>query len=485
MTEIDSIFAHARATPDRTALIFNGLTFSYRAFATRIDLARLELSSQALDRDRVAILCLNRALDAWIVGLALRDLGITTVHGRSVEDIERLGLPAVSVVRARTESWPGLDAAADRVGAPLILAPLTSDPSATDPDIALTACADAPGGHILLTSGTTGVYKKVLIDPVAAVRVRQQRSDLFGFTSDSVVNLFDFGGWTSIGYQLPTAVWDRGGAVVLHQGPERWRSLAAPGLTMAFTQPQLLAELLAVPPEVDLRNDGLALMVTAGVLSSAQWRAARERLTPDVRTCVGSTETGAFGVTSVETAADLRWHWIDPARRVEVVDDDDRPLPAGETGVVRIGTLGVESYMDDPQATREFFRDGHFYPGDLGVLRADGRLALQGRVTEVINVMGDKIAAAPIEFALQEALGAQAVCVFSVPGPEGEAVHVAVQPGGPVSPAALKAALLAALPGIARVRVHTVKDFPRNHLGKIERGTLKARLAPDDPTSSQ
>jgi acyl-coenzyme A synthetase/AMP-(fatty) acid ligase len=35
-----------------------------------------------------------------------------------------------------------------------------------------------------------------------------------------------------------------------------------------------------------------------------------------------------------------------------------------------------------------FFRNGCFYPGDLGIMLPDGRIALQGRVTDVINVNG-------------------------------------------------------------------------------------------------
>ncbi|MDR3470750.1 MAG: hypothetical protein P4M09_03535, partial [Devosia sp.] len=93
---------------------------------------------------------------------------------------------------------------------------------------------------------------------------------------------------------------------------------------------------------------------------------------------------------------------------------------------------------------------------------------------------GDKIATTPIETALQDRLGAEAVCVFSVPGQDGEAVHVAIQTARPVAAAELKAALRAALPAVPQARVHAVKAFPRNHLGKIERAALKAQLLGED-----
>jgi acyl-coenzyme A synthetase/AMP-(fatty) acid ligase len=112
------------------------------------------------------------------------------------------------------------------------------------------------------------------------------------------------------------------------------------------------------------------------------------------------------------------------------------------------------------------------------VVRDDGRLSLQGRITDVINVMGDKIATTPIETSLQDRLGAAAVCVFSTPGRDGEEVHVAIQPGRAVALAELKGALAAAMPKIAQVRVHQVNAFPRNHMGKIDRAALKAQLVP-------
>jgi acyl-coenzyme A synthetase/AMP-(fatty) acid ligase len=484
MAVLESIFAYARSAPRRTALIANGCATSYHDFAASIVLVRRHLRAQAISRDRVAVMVVDNVADAWIIGLALRGLGVTTVNGRSAADIARLGLAAVSVVSTAAESGPDLAAAAADAGAPLIQLPkdACAAASSTSIDSEPPVDADKAGGHILLTSGTTGVYKKVLIDPALEAASVALRADLYGLSAGSVVNLFDFGGWTVAGYQTPISVWSQGGAVVVHQGPDRWRALAAPGLTLAYTQPQILADLLAAPAEVPLRNDAMTLIVGAGVLSQADWRAARERLTSDVRTGYGSTEAGPCALTRIETPEDLAWHRIHPAFQVQVVDDQHRPLPAGRTGAVRVRTSGIEGYLGDEAATRDFFRDGFFYPGDLGALRQDGRLSVLGRVTDVINVRGDKIPTTPIETALQDALGAKAVCVFSAPGADGaEEVHVAIERGRIIGPDELKAALLAALPHVPAARVHAVDGFARNHMGKIDRAILRARLLAGPP----
>ncbi len=67
---------------------------------------------------------------------------------------------------------------------------------------------------------------------------------------------------------------------------------------------------------------------------------------------------------------------------VQAVDAEDRPLPAGTEGILRIRSeLCVDRYDDDPVASAQVFRDGWFYPGDLGAVSADGRLDVTGRVT--------------------------------------------------------------------------------------------------------
>ncbi len=483
MAIVGDIFAHARATPDKAAVIFNGRPVSYRQFAAFVFLARVFFERQAIRRDRAAVLCVHNRFDGWIIGLALRGLGVTTVIVQSAEAIAMLGLGPVSLILLPTEAdaWSGLAAAAARAGGPLILVPadVSAGWQAVDFRGAESIAATPGGGHILLTSGTTGAYKKVLIDQAAEARDVRQRAEVFGLTGDSVVSVFDFGGWTSLGHNMPVCAWSLGASVGFQQGPEHRRFLVTPGLTHAIATPHLLADLLDPAAGNSVRNDAVTLFVGGGVLPPAQWRAARERLTRDVRTFIGCTETGAFCSTAVETADGLPWHRIHPGCEAQVVDDQDRPAPIGETGIVRVRTNGVSGYLGDEQTSRAFFRDGFFYPGDLGVLRADGRLSLQGRVTDVINVLGDKIASAPIEAALQDRLGAEAVCVFSTPGENGEDVHVAIQSGRTIDPADLQAALRAALPpGIADVHVHSVEGFPRNHMGKIERAALKAQLLP-------
>jgi hypothetical protein len=198
-------------------------------------------------------------------------------------------------------------------------------------------------------------------------------------------------------------------------------------------------------------------------------------LTSRINTYVGSTEVSTFTVTPIESSEDLLWHRVLPTREVQVVDEEDRVLPPGEVGQIRVRLLaGAGGYLDDAEASRRFFRDGYFYTGDLGVTRSDGRLGLRGRVTEIINILGIKMATAPIEMALRQRFGVGGVCLFSLPQPGmEEEIHVAIEATEPIARARVAAALDEALPGRSTVLVHYLPAMPRGDLGKIRREALK------------
>ena len=116
------------------------------------------------------------------------------------------------------------------------------------------------------------------------------------------------------------------------------------------------------------------------------------------------------------------------------------------------------------------------------LFRSDGRLALHGRVTNVINVLGDKKAAEPIEAALREALDADEVCILSMQGlGTDEELHVVVESRRKIGEAELKSALHKELPAFPHARVHFLDAMPRNASGKIDRAAVRRLIAPKPP----
>jgi long-chain acyl-CoA synthetase len=71
--------------------------------------------------------------------------------------------------------------------------------------------------------------------------------------------------------------------------------------------------------------------------------------------------------------------------RIRCVDDQDRPVPAGERGEVAIqGPNVMKGYYKRPDATAEAMRNGWFHTGDIGVIDEDGYLSIVDRRKDMI-----------------------------------------------------------------------------------------------------
>jgi acyl-coenzyme A synthetase/AMP-(fatty) acid ligase len=345
---------------------------------------------------------------------------------------------------------------------------------------AVTATNARPGGHIMMTSGTTGVYKMVVRDAAMEELAIPLHAEINGITEQSIVYVSNFGLWTAGGYRWPLITWSMGGTVVLHQAEDLHSPLARHDLTHMFSTPSMLATLLHASGGELRRNDSMRLLVTGGALTQALLAAAKREVTQQVFSVLAATEALTLAVTPLDHPDDLLWHRIHPSREVQVVDEAGNVLGPGTEGLIRVRIIdGLTGYLDDELTTREFFRDGFFYPGDLGLFGPDGRLSLRGRASDVINVLGDKIATGPVERALQDRLGVEGACIVSIQNTASEdEIYLVIQSTAPIETAKIVAAGGDELAAIRRVPVRVVfrDKLPRNEMAKIQRLVLKQQL---------
>ena len=476
---LEKIFGHARNEPQRTAMHYRGYAISYGEFAYWIATAREFFAGQNLRPGGIAVfVTVPYRLDAWALDFALRSLGIHTLAVGFPDGLRGLDLRNVTCVITTIigRSIPDLPAGSYkliRIPQPLYLG------RTAGPVPQLPALVHPEGGHILLTSGTTGARKKLLIGADCLAAMSERRGAIYGFNQNSVVNIFDFAMWTGGGYKNPLSIWRVGGAVVFHQGENPHHSLRIEGITHAVTTPVRLSEILSAPDNELLLNPGMLLSVGGAPLTRQLAEAARAKLTPHIYASLSSTEVGKWGLTRIDSPEDLGSHQIDPSIEVQVVDDADQPLPPGRVGAIRVRAAdGVNGYLDDEAASRQIFRHGYFYSGDLGEFAANGRLVLHGRASSVIIVRGVKFAAEPIERVLQEKLGAEAICIVAMPGESDlEEVHVVIQSRLAIAAAEIRAGIRTSLPSADKVRIHFIGEMPRNELGKIDRITLRRRIS--------
>jgi fatty-acyl-CoA synthase len=318
----------------------------------------------------------------------------------------------------------------------------------------------------------------VLMSPEIDANVLRLHVELFAINQHTLLSVFDFGTWIGAGYKWAASPWSVGGATVIEEGGEPYQALLRPGLTHAVFNPAMLAAVLAAPAGAFPRNDAMRLGIASEAMTQTQVEQAKTRITSHLFQYFGSTEAGVIAWTSRDTPEDQRWHRLVPGRRVEIVDASDRSVRIGEIGQLRVGTAGGPTgYLHDETTTRAFFRDGFFYTGDLAVMRSDGRIALQGRITDVINVQGTKISPAPIEERLGELFGVNGVCLFSMQDDNGEEViHVVIETAKTIDSERLISTLKQELRGFGRARVHYFATLPRNDMGKILRQKVRAQV---------
>jgi long-chain acyl-CoA synthetase len=73
------------------------------------------------------------------------------------------------------------------------------------------------------------------------------------------------------------------------------------------------------------------------------------------------------------------------ACEVRVVDDEDRPVPAGERGEVVIrGHNIMKGYYRRPEETAAALKGGWFHTGDIGIIDADGYVSIVDRKKDMI-----------------------------------------------------------------------------------------------------
>jgi acyl-CoA synthetase (AMP-forming)/AMP-acid ligase II len=283
---------------------------------------------------------------------------------------------------------------------------------------------------------------------------------------------------TGLGQSMALAAWMCGATLVTDVSVE-WLAAELDALqpTIIGLTPIQLRSLLGWLPPGFVPPPGLRLVLTGSVLSQAPALEARLRLSQDILISYGATECGSVGMgsaTLLEADAGAAGYPV-PGTRVEVVDADGRALPPDQPGEVRIVNERTSAgYIDDPEATAKAFRDGGFYPGDVGRLRPDGLLVIEGRSDERMNLGGRKFLPNLMEEVALACPGVIDAAAFAVPDGEGiDFCWLAVVQGLGFQRERLAALISAKGDALPPVRFAFTESIPRNDAGKVERARLR------------
>ncbi len=181
---------------------------------------------------------------------------------------------------------------------------------------------------------------------------------------------------------------------------------------------------------------------------------------------------------------------------LHILDDDHRSLPAGQTGQLHIGGVGVGAgYLNDPDLTAQKFFDNPFdkenntflySTGDLARLRPDGYIDFLGRQDHQVKIRGYRIELGEIESILTDMPQVKACVVTVRQESSGHCqrmiCYFVPEPDATLSPADLRAGLTDKLPTYMHPSTYVRLDqLPLTPSGKVDRNALPspARQRPD------
>ncbi|MBS0527993.1 MAG: AMP-binding protein [Proteobacteria bacterium] len=494
----DLIVRNAAFTPDKPALRFEGETWSYAAFAARIEAAARALRAEygVGHGDRVAILSLNRP-DYLVLLYACARLGAMLVPMNwRLAVAEQLFIlsdcePKILVLeRALANVLP--QAAADRPG--LHVAGLDFTPQGGMAFETLLARADGDGRDpqadlsspllIVYTSGTTGRPKGAVLRQEALLWNGVMSQHMHGLTSDdhvlTVLPFFHVGG---LNIQTTPAL-HHGATVTIHARFTPDATLKAIGEDRPTLTVLVPATIQAVSDHPTWASTDLSSLKAVSTGSQVVPPHLIERIVArgvPVLQVYGSTETCPIAIytrlggdTSRHETTGLAGLWCEAL----VVDDTGLELPPDTAGEIAVRGPNVFSeYWRNAEATREALRDGWYRTGDVASRDANGYFIVRDRKKNMIISGGENIYPAEVERVLLEHPAIADCAVIGRSDPKWDEVPVAyvmLRADHAIGTDDLHTHVLAQL---ARFKVPRefvfVDDLPRTALGKVQHFVLR------------
>lgn len=233
--------------------------------------------------------------------------------------------------------------------------------------------------------------------------------------------------------------------------------------------------------EFSVHENFQAILLGGGPVSNQLIEASIERNIPII-TSYGMTETCAqIAANPLSKIPDDKKRMqsagsVFEPNRIEIRNENNKPVPAGESGNVWIkGPQVFDGYLD--KTSNNIDEHGWFNTGDFGRLDANDRLYIESRRTDLIITGGENVSPEEVEQVLMQYENIREAVVFGIPDEEwGEQVTAAIIPDSSegISSESLKKHLKKHLaPYKCPKQFLFVDEIPRTHNGKIQRTKLK------------
>ncbi len=413
----------AKATPEATAVLFEGKIISYRELDRFTDALAAKIQSFSLKEEEVVSVLINR--NDWMTkaSLAAMKAGCAYQPLDPSYPPERLNF-MIKDARAKL-------LIADRELLPLVgdykgLVLTTAELESLPEEPCMAAGPKPENLYILLyTSGSTGTPKGCMLEQRNLVNFCAWYQRYFHLKAgDRVAAFASYGFDANMMDQYPALTC--GACVCIIPEPVRHdlaaldRFITENGVTHSFMTTQvgvMYARNFPDNPSLKYLSVGGEKLVSMPPPSYAFYNG------------YGPTECTIFSTIFHVLEREDNIPIGHPLSNVQlyVVDHEMRRLPVGAAGELLIGGAGVgRGYLNNPEKTAESFIDNPFQPGvrlyrsgDIVRYRADGNIEFVGRKDRQVKIRGFRIELKEVEAVIQEIPGVKEVTVQAFDAPSG------------------------------------------------------------------
>lgn len=508
VTVLDALAQRLASDPDGPYLDFEGIAYTARQMDRESNrLAHALASAGIASGDRVATLLDNRA-EQVVSFFAAVKLGAIQVPINTAYKGEflrhQLADSGASMLVAQGDYTARVVEVVDPRGTPALVHCITVDPPDAVLEVvptitwqdALAAGSDDPVAGVtvrpgdlaclIYTAGTTGPSKGCMLSHNYVVSLADQIARAWQRTGDDVVltplPLFHFNA-ISVGVVGTLVAGGRASIARRFSVSRFWPEVRRTGATVVSMLGSL-AILLANADEHCEQQDHHLRLCAAAPMPPDTDRVWRERFG-----C--ATFSGGFGLTEASllsmldagevnkpgAAGKLNLHEFD----VQLVDDDDNPVVAGEVGEIVCRPKGPNlmfaGYWNRPADTLEAMRNLWFHTGDLGTVDDDGYLYFVDRKKDALRRRGENISSFEMEKTLHAHPDVRDCAVHAVRSPVGEddvKATVVLRDGATCAPEDLCRWIATRAPYFAIPRYVEIRDdLPRNPVGRVLKYQLR------------
>ncbi len=497
--------ANAKMFPDRTAVVFGDVRYTWTDWNGRINQLANALRGLGIGRgDKLAVMLHNCHQFLEVSSAAIK-IGAVMVplnyrlRGREIEYI--VNNSDARAVISGDEFVPEIASVIDQLtgvthGGYIAVGGHAGDSRFTDYEALIAkqptgepADQPPPGmNSMIYTSGTTGRPKGVFrpggVDPSLLFAIVGG----FGLQMGSEVHIVPaplYHSAPTLGSVLTIVL---GGTLVIMEkfDPEEFLALIdREKVTSSFVVPTIVKRVLALPDEVKRRYDVSSLhslIVGAAPFPLETKRAAVEYFGNCIYEYYGSTDAGLNTILppSEQTKRPASCGKVLDGNEIVILDDEGKKLAPGEVGNIYITNSLVKTmqYYKDPEKTKAAFRGDYMTVGDMGYLDEEGFLYIVDRKTDMVISGGVNIYPAEIEEVIHEHPAVLDVAVIGVPNEEwGEELKAVVQlkPGVRASADDIIDFCRSRVADYKRPRtVDFVAEVPRNPSGKLLKREIRA-----------